>query len=113
MRHPQALSEQQFELVAKPLPPMAQIRALVRELVLEELLAGEVLEIRVVDPALAHTFVKQAVDVLEQEERDDEAALDRRPALLAVERCNLLINPFPVDLAAKLRQLVLQVDDLI
>jgi hypothetical protein len=83
------------------------------ELVLEDLLAGEVLEIRVVDPAVVHTFVRQAVDVLEPEPPDHEAALDRRPALLAVERCNLRINPFPVDLAAKLRQLVLQVDDLI
>jgi hypothetical protein len=31
--------------------------------VLEELLAGEVLEIGVIDPALAHAFVGQAVNV--------------------------------------------------
>ena len=43
MRDPQALGQQQLELVAEPLPPMAQVGALVRELVLEELLAGEVL----------------------------------------------------------------------
>lgn len=40
---------------------MAQVRALVREDVLEELFAGEVLEMRVVDPALAHILVGQAV----------------------------------------------------
>ena len=34
---------------AEPLPPMAQVGALVREFVLEKLLAGEVLEIRVMD----------------------------------------------------------------
>lgn len=35
MRHPQALGQQQLQLVAKPLAPMAQVRALVREDVLE------------------------------------------------------------------------------
>jgi hypothetical protein len=37
VRHPQALGQQQFQLVAEPLPPMAQVGALVRELVLEKL----------------------------------------------------------------------------
>jgi len=46
---------------------MAQVRALVRERVLKELFAGEVLEIRVVDPTLAHPLIGQAVNVLEQE----------------------------------------------
>ncbi len=53
----QALSQQKFQLVAEPLAPMAQIGALMREFVLEELRAGEVLEVRVVDPALAHPIV--------------------------------------------------------
>jgi len=66
VRDPQALGEQQLQLVAQPLPPMAQVRALMRERVLEKLLAGEVLEIRVVDPAVAHRFVGQPVNVLEQ-----------------------------------------------
>jgi hypothetical protein len=45
-------------LLAQPLPPVAEIGALVREGVLEELLAGEVLEVRIVDPALAHAFAR-------------------------------------------------------
>ena len=49
MRHAQALGQKQIELVAEPLAPVAQVRALVREGVLEKLLAGEVLEIGVVD----------------------------------------------------------------
>jgi hypothetical protein len=57
VRYPQALGQQQLQLVAKPLAPMAQVRALVREDMLEKLLAGEELEIRVVDPALAHPLV--------------------------------------------------------
>jgi hypothetical protein len=36
---------------------MAQVGAFVRERMLEELLAGEVLEVWVVDPALAYLFV--------------------------------------------------------
>jgi hypothetical protein len=57
MRYLQALSQQEFELAAEPLPPMAEVGALVRKLVPEKLLAGEVLEIRVIDPALTHAFV--------------------------------------------------------
>ena len=66
MHHLQALGQQQFKLVAKPLAPMAQVRELVRKLVLEELRPGEVLEIRVMDPAIANAFVGQPVNVLEQ-----------------------------------------------
>src|SRR6202035_3757230 len=46
-------SQQQLQLVAEPLAAMAQVRALVREGVLEELFAGEELEIRVLTPALS------------------------------------------------------------
>jgi hypothetical protein len=57
MRSPQALSQQKLELAAEPLPPMAQVGALVRKFVLEKFLAGEVLEVRVLDPALTHALV--------------------------------------------------------
>ena len=76
VRHPQALGQQQLQLVAKPLAPMAQVRALVREGVLEKLFTGEELEIRVVDPALAHPLIGQPVNVLEQQQPDHEAGLD-------------------------------------
>src|SRR5262249_40766889 len=110
---PQALGQQQFELAAEPLPPMAEVGALVRERVLEELLAGEVLEIRVVDPAIAHAFVREPEDVLEQEYPHHEARLDAGPPLLAVERSDLLIDPSPIDLAGERHQLGLHVDDLV
>ena len=57
MSHPQALGQQQVELVAQAPAPVAEVGALVREGVLEALFAGEVLEVRIVDPALADTFV--------------------------------------------------------
>src|SRR5882757_2496767 len=113
MGHPQALGQQQLQLVAEPLAPMAQVRALVREDVLEELFAGEELEIRVVDPALAHPLIGQPVNVLEQQQPDHEAGLDARPAVLAVKRCDLAVDPVPIDLAGKQNQFVLQVDDLV
>src|SRR4051812_17791614 len=92
---------------------MAQVTSLVREDVLEKLLAGEELEIRVVDPALAHPLVGQPVNVLEQQQPDHEAGLDPRPAVLAVERRDLAVDPVPVDPAGKQSQLVLQIDDLV
>src|SRR6516164_3126356 len=92
---------------------MAEVASLVRKLVLEKLLTSEVLEIRVVDPAHANVPVGQAVDVLEQQQPEHEPALDPRPALRAVERRDLAIDPVPVDLGAELYQLVLQVDDLV
>src|SRR5258705_6214911 len=92
---------------------MAQVRALVREGVLEELFTGKELEIRVVDPALAHPFIGQPVNVLEQQQPDHEAGLDARPAVLAVERRDLAVDPVPIDLASKQNQLVLHVDDLV
>jgi hypothetical protein len=53
MRHPQTFGEQPVELVAEPLAPMAQVRTLVREGMLEKLLAGEVLK---VDPMQAASW---------------------------------------------------------
>ena len=80
---------------------------------LEELFPAEILEIGVVHPALAHAFVGQAIDVLEQQEPDHEAARDPGPALLAVERRDLAVDPRPIKLAGKLHQLVLHIDDLV
>ena len=80
---------------------------------LEELFPGEVLEIRVMHPALAYAFVGKSVDVLEQQQPDHEAGLDPGPALVAVERRNLAVDPCPVELACELHQLVLHVDDLL
>jgi hypothetical protein len=97
----------------KPLPPMAQVRALVRERVLEELLVGEELEIGVMDPALAHAFVGQPKDVLEQQQANDEAGLDPGSAVLAVERRDLAVDPFPTDPAGELHQLMHHIDDLV
>ena len=41
VRHPQALGQQQVQLVAQALPPVAEVGAFVREAALEERLTGE------------------------------------------------------------------------
>src|SRR5262249_9539386 len=64
VRHPQALGQEKFQLAAEALAPMAQVRALVRKLVLQELLSGEVLEVWIIDAAFAHAFVGQSVNML-------------------------------------------------
>ena len=78
-----------------------------RELVLEKLLASEVLEVRVVDPALAHALVGQSIDVLEHQQPNDEAGLDPGAALVAVKRRDFAIDPIPIDRAGQLHQLML------
>src|SRR5258708_36860821 len=92
---------------------MAQVGALMRELVLEKLFPGEVLEIGVIDPALTYAFVGQPVNVFEQQQPDREPCRAPGPALLAVERGDLAVDKIPVDLAGELRQFVLEVDDLV
>src|SRR4029079_12549591 len=99
VRDTQALGQEQFELLSEPLAPMAQVRTLVRKLVLEEFRTGEVLEIGIVNPALTYRFVGQRKDVLEQEQPDDETSLDPGAALVAVKRRDLAIEPLPIDLA--------------
>src|ERR1700686_1529584 len=92
---------------------MAQVRALMRELVLEKLFSGEELEIGIIDPALARAFIGQSVNLLEQQQPDRKPRRDPGPALVAVERGDLAVDKVPVDLAGELRQFVLEVDDLV
>src|SRR5271155_233470 len=51
--------------------------------------------------------------MLEQQQPDHEAGLDPWPAVLAVERRDLAVDPVPIHLAGKQNQLVLHVDDLV
>ncbi|MGY4600465.1 hypothetical protein ACVWXL_008211 [Bradyrhizobium sp. GM22.5] len=80
---------------------------------LKELLPGEELEIRVMNPALANALIGQPISVLEQQQPDHEPGLDPGPAILAIERRDLAVDPVPIDLAGELNQLVLHVDDLV
>jgi len=65
MGHPQRLGQERIELVPDLLAPVADARALVRELMGEELRPGEILEIGAVDPALADLLVRQPAGLLQ------------------------------------------------
>ena len=80
---------------------------------LEEGLAGEVLETGIVHPALAHALVGEPVEVLQQQQADQEPRRRRRPPGVAIEPRQLLVDPIPVDLLAEPHQLVPHVDDLV
>jgi hypothetical protein len=91
VRHPQALGQEDFQLAAQALAPMAQVRALVRKLVPEELLSGEVLEVWIIDPAFAHPFVGQSVNMLEQKKPDHKLCRNscKLPGPQTRKSCNL------------------------
>ena len=66
-RHAQRLGEQKFQLVGPdPVPPARHRRAIQWQLVAEVLLTAKELVVRVLDPAGADGFVRQALHVLEQ-----------------------------------------------
>src|SRR5215467_2099562 len=75
---------------------------LVRKLVLQELLFGEVLEVWIIDPEFAHAFVGQSVNMLEQKKPDHKLCRNSRPATVAVQRRDLAVDELPVDLAREL-----------
>lgn len=113
MRDAQALGEEPVELVADPAPPVAQIRALMRKGVLEKLFAGEVLEIGIIDPALAGRLVGKVEDVLQQQKPDHEPGRNRRPAVPGERARKLVVDKVPVDRRPEPNQFVAHVDDLI
>src|SRR6185295_14277781 len=80
------LSARRISSLPPRVAPMAQVRALVRKLVPEELLSGEVLEVWIMDPAFAHPFVGQSVNMLEQKKPDHKLCRNSRPATVAVQR---------------------------
>ena len=84
-----------------------------RELMLEELFAGEVLEVGALDPALAHLLIRQAMDVLQEQQADHEARRHGGSTLLGKQRRNLAIDPRPINLPGQLHQLVPAIDDLV
>src|SRR5262245_25654750 len=63
------------------------------------------------DPAFAHAFVRQPVNVLEQKKPDHKPCRNPRPTTVAVQRRDLAVDEVPIDLACELSQLVPHVDD--
>src|SRR5262245_2162980 len=55
-----------------------------------------------IDPAFAHAFVGQSVNMLEQKKPDHKLCRNSRPATIAVQRRDLAVDELPVDLAREL-----------
>src|SRR5262245_24287752 len=56
----------------------------------------------IIDPAFAHAFVGQSVNMLEQKKPDHKLCRNSRPATVAVQRRDLAVDELPVDLAHEL-----------
>ena len=81
---------------------------------LEELLAAEQLIIRVLDPARAKILVGEIVHVLEDRQARHQPRRQRRVSgLVRIDRAEPPLEKAPVDRPAKLRQRVIEVDDLV
>src|SRR6266436_2687140 len=71
---------------------------------LEELLAAEVLEVRVLHPAIAQSLVGKVVSVLEDRQPRHQPRRQRRLArLVGVHRTKLLFQKTPVERTCSLR----------
>ncbi len=58
-------------------------------------------------------LVRQLVDVLQEQNPDHEPALGRRPAVIAEQIRDLVVEPVPVDLVGQPNELMPDVDDLV
>src|SRR5260370_1830094 len=81
---------------------------------LEELLAAEVLEVRVLHPAIAQSLVGKVIRVLEDRQPRHQPRRQRRLArLVGVHPTKLLFQKTPVDRPRQLHQGVVHLDDLV
>src|SRR5258707_13413624 len=81
---------------------------------LEELLAAEVLEVRVLPPAIAQSLVGKVIRVLEDRQPRHQPRRQRRLArLVGVDRPERLLQKTPIDRPRQLHQRVFYNHDLV
>jgi hypothetical protein len=110
---PQALLQQRRKpLLAEPLRPARQRRAVEGERVAKHALAAEILKIGVLHPARARSLVAERMHVLEDEETGDEPHRQRRLSVSRrVDLAEAPVEETPVDLPRQAHQRVAHVDD--
>ncbi len=111
--NPQAFLQQNLQLVADAFSPVAHAGTLVRQVMLEKFLTGEVPETGVVHPAVPDLLVGEGIALLQQEHADHEAHRLRRAALVGKTLRQLRVEPGPVDLVRQDGKFVFHIDDLI
>lgn len=81
---------------------------------LEKLLAAEILEIGVLDPAIAQALVRHVVHVLEDRQPGHQPRRQRRsPRLVFMDLAEAALEKTPVDLPRQPHQRMPHVDDLV
>src|SRR6266702_4557423 len=79
---------------------------------LEKFLAAEVLEVRILHPAIAQSLVGKVVGVLEDRQpRHQPRRQWRRARLIGVDRPKRLLQKTPIDRPRQLHQRVFHIDD--
>ena len=109
----QAFGQKNVQPLADALAPMAHAGTFMGQRVLEELLAGKVLEIGVVHPTVPDLLVGEPEGVLQHEHAEHEPHRLRRASLVGKTLRQLLVQPSPLDLVRQDDEFVLHVDDLI
>ena len=115
VRHRKALLQQRDDLLlTQPLAPAGQRRAVKRQLVPEHHFPAEILEIRVLHPAVAQRLVREVVHVFEDEQPGHQPRWQRRLARpYATDRTEALRQKIPIDLRRQPHQRMAKVDDLL
>lgn len=100
-------------LLADAITPAAERGGVNGQAVLEEGLAGGVLEVRVLDPTGEHCLVGEAIGVLQVHQPGDQARMSGEPSLLGRKEARPFpLEPGPIDQRRKPDQLVPPVDDV-
>ena len=109
---PDGLGQQPFHpFFPNPLAPARQRGRVDGQAVLKEGLAGEVLVIRVLDPAGDDGLIRQPIGMLEiKQPRHQPRRRGRTPRGRRKEPCPLPFEHLPVDQGSQLHQLVAQID---
>jgi len=82
--------------------------------VLEELLTAEVLEVRVLDPALAQHLIGQIITVLEDRQPRHQSRRQRWPTwFVGIDRPEFALEEPPINRQRKSHQPMIEIDDLI
>jgi hypothetical protein len=87
-------------------------RTLQRKGMLKIFLAAKILHVRIALPALAHRFIRQPLDMLQQMQSHHQPDRQPRSPCLAVVRRKMRFQPRPIDQITQPHQFMAQIDDV-
>ena len=108
-RQPQQVAEQ---LLTHPVSPLGHAGWIDGQVVLEIVLAAEILPVRVLDPPFTHRLIALIERVLEVVQPDHQPRRQPRPTLVGIAQPHAFIDLISVDLVRQPDQRVLRIEDL-